>query len=94
MNYMLAAVLVVIFTTVFLVIYKMVANPQVVLSPPEKMSSRCPDRWNYNMATGMCEPAYKTECFPFNPDGVAISSDPAKCNLAQSCGTFWSGVCP
>ena len=94
MNYMLAAVLVVLFTAGFLWAYKAFVNPQVVYSPPEKMSSRCPDRWNYNYGTGMCEPAYKTECFPFNPDAPTLKSVPAKCNVAQSCGTSWSGVCP
>ena len=94
MNYMLGAVLVVIFTTIFLAIYKVYFNPQVVYSPTEKMSSRCPDRWNYNFGTGNCEPAYKTECFPFNPDATTLNSPAAKCNVAQSCGTSWSGVCP
>lgn len=94
MNYMLTAVLVVVFTAVFLGIYKVFVNPQVVYSPDIKNASKCPDRWNYNSGTGMCEPAYSTPCFPFDPDAVAMNSAVAKCNVAQSCGTSWSGICP
>jgi hypothetical protein len=94
MNYILTAVLVVLFTTGFLWAYKAFVNPQVVYSPDVKNASKCPDRWNYNSDTGMCEPAYSTPCFPFNPDAVAMNSSVAKCNVAQSCGTSWSGICP
>ena len=94
MNYMLAAVLVVFFTATFLFLYKTFLNPQVVYSAPEKMTNKCPDRWNYNYGTGKCEPAYKTECFPFEPDAPTLKSAVAQCNVAQSCGTSWSGVCP
>jgi hypothetical protein len=91
MNYMLTAVLVVGFTMLFLWAYKTFVNPEVVYSMPV---SKCPDRWNYNAATGMCEPAYKSECFPFNPDSPTLDSAVAKCNVAQSCGSFWPGACP
>jgi hypothetical protein len=92
MNYMLAAVATVLFTILFLVGYKVIVNPQVVYTPSvEKMSGKCPDKWEY--IDGLCRPTYPTECLPFNPDSINFNTPASKCNLAQTCGTFWSGEC-
>jgi len=91
MSYIQTAVVTALFTVLFLVLYKYVVNPQVVIVPGV---SQCPERWNYNAGTQMCEPAYKTACLPFNPDVTTLKSAAARCNLAKTCGTSWSGSCP
>jgi len=80
-----------VFTVLFLVAYKYIVNPQVVLNVTK---AQCPDRWSYNAATHMCEPHYTTHCTPFNPDAATLQTASAKCNVAQSCGSFWAGYCP
>jgi hypothetical protein len=82
-----------LFTVVFLVVYKFVINPQVILTLDTKKMAKCPDGWAYNVATSTCDPQVKTSCYPFDPDAVAMQSAPAKCNLARTCGTTWSGMC-
>jgi hypothetical protein len=59
---------------------------------PDSMS-KCPDRWTFKPATAMCEPAYSTQCTPFNPSAPTLYSAAAKCELAKRCNTDWSGVC-
>ena len=83
----------VVFTSIFLVIYKYAFNPQVVLTPNTNAMSTCPDRWTFNTVTKMCEPSYKTHCMPFNPTTPTLASVVGKCNVARSCGTTWSGFC-
>lgn len=80
-----------IFTVVFLALYKYVINPQKVLTLAK---SQCPDRWSYNSLTKKCDPQYDTHCTPFDPDAPTLVSAEAKCNVAQSCGSFWPGNCP
>jgi hypothetical protein len=80
----------VVFTVIILALYKFVANPQMVYSPNK---SSCPDAWTFNAATKKCEPTYPTHCTPFDPNATTLDSAVAKCNVAQSCGTFWSGYC-
>jgi len=87
----LGVFLTVVFTVLFLGIYKFVANPQMVYSPAQ---SGCPDAWTFNALTKKCEPTYPTHCTPFDPNAQTLDSAVAKCNVAQSCGTFWSGYCP
>jgi hypothetical protein len=81
------------FTVGFLLIYKFVINPQVILSLDTSKMAKCPDGWAYNIATSTCDPQVKSTCYPFDPDAIAIQSAAAKCNLARTCGTTWSGMC-
>jgi len=93
MEYMTTAALTAVFTVVFLLIYKFVINPQMVVVPDMSKMSQCPDRWNYNPASKQCEAAYQTACLPFDPSASTLDSYTAKCNLARTCGTTWSGFC-
>ena len=81
----------VVFTVAFLAVYKYVINPQMVVSVTK---SHCPDRWTYNVSTKKCEPNYHTHCTPIDPDAPTLQTAEAKCNVAQSCGSFWTGYCP
>jgi hypothetical protein len=81
----------IVFTGLLLLAYKFVMNPQMVYSP---MQTTCPDAWTFNAGTKLCEPTYSTHCTPFDPNATTLQSAVAKCNVAQSCGTFWSGYCP
>ena len=83
----------VVFTVLLLLIYKYAINPQMVINSQE-LETKCPDAWNYNYTTLMCEPTYSTHCTPFDPYAQTLQSAVAKCNVAQSCGTFWPGFCP
>jgi hypothetical protein len=90
-----AVLLTLIFTAIFTVIIIFVARRflyNYISINPVRMT-QCPDRWNFNSLTNMCEAAYKTTCFPFNPSAATLNSVSAKCNLARTCGTDWSGVC-
>jgi hypothetical protein len=71
---------------IFLVVYKFLFNPQVVMG---NLGTICPDRWVY--MSGKCIPTYGTTCTEFDPN--TIKSDAQACNLARSCGTSWSGKC-
>ena len=93
MEYLSTIALTVVFTIVLLVVYKFVINPQVVMGIDTSKMAKCPDSWTYNAANGVCEPNMSTECYPFDPDAPAIQSAAAKCNLARTCGTSWSGMC-
>ena len=85
------ALLTVVFTVVILLVYKFVVNPQMVYGSTQ---TTCPDAWTYNGGTKMCEPTYSTHCTPFDPNAQTLDTAAAKCNVAQSCGSFWSGYCP
>jgi hypothetical protein len=89
MEYIVTAVLAAIFAVIFILIYKFILNPQYV--PTNPTMAQCPDRWNYNTTTQQCEAAYSTHCLPFNPNTLTTMT--AKCNVARSCGTSWSGMC-
>jgi hypothetical protein len=91
MEYIVIAVLAVVSTILFVGIYKYGLNPQYVPTAPSM--SQCPDMWNYNSSTKQCEPGYETHCLPFNPAVNTLATMTAKCNLARSCGTSWSGMC-
>lgn len=93
MEYVSAAALTAVFTVILLVIYKFVINPQIVLRLDSTKMARCPDNWKYNVATKLCEPNAATSCMPFSPDESTVQSAAAKCNLARTCGTTWSGMC-
>ena len=93
MKYLSTAVLTVLFTDLFLVVYKLVINPQMVITPTLKMMSKCPNNWTYNGDTKMCVPQYDTKCTPFDPDAPTLNTVASRCNVANMCGTDWSGVC-
>jgi hypothetical protein len=93
MQYIVIALMVAGFTALFLVIYKFVINPQMIVTPTATSLGTCPDRWSFNVTTKMCEPNYKTQCMPFNPDMSTLNTYAAKCNVARSCGTTWGGFC-
>lgn len=94
MEYIATALFTAIFTVLFLVVYKFVINPSMVITPTPSSMSQCPDRWNFNASTKMCEPSYSTECMPFDPAAPTLNSVHAKCNLANTCGTTWGSNCP
>jgi hypothetical protein len=81
----------IVFTVLLLVIYKFVVNPQTVYNA---VKTQCPDAWTFNSGSRLCEPTYPTHCTPFDPKAQTLQTDAAKCNVAQSCGSFWSGYCP
>lgn len=93
MEYLSTTALTILFTIGFVLIYKFVVNPQVVLTLDAKKMGKCPDGWTYNSGTSKCEPNMKTVCQPFDPSAPSIQSAVAKCNLARTCGTSWSGMC-
>ena len=93
MNFAVLLLLVILFTLLFVLIAKYVLGVHIELPTTAQQMSQCPDRWNYNIGTKMCEPAYVTHCLPFNPSAATLNSAAAKCNTARSCGTDWSGVC-
>ena len=83
-------VLVAVFTVVFLIIYKFVINPQTIITLDPSKMAKCPQRWNFNSSSQMCEPAYETTCLPFNPDFPNLKTLVAKRNLASTCATEWN----
>ncbi len=93
MEYLNTVAWTLVFTLAMLAFYKFVINPQVVFSLDPTKMAKCPDAWTYNMATKLCEPNMPTSCYPFDPDAPTIQSAVAKCNLARTCGTSWSGMC-
>ena len=90
MNYWLIGIAVIV-TIVGLLIYKFVFNPTIVYTPLNSDFDKCPDRWSWDSQSKKCVPGYTTSCLPFNPDLVNTAS--AKCTLARSCNTTWSGFC-
>jgi len=83
-------VLVAVFTVVFLIIYKFAINPQTIITLDPSKMAKCPQRWNFNSSSQMCEPAYETTCLPFNPDFPNLKTLVAKRNLASTCATEWN----
>ena len=90
-----ALLLTLVFTAIFTVVMIFIARTFMYNYQTVTIGnlSQCPDRWNFNAVTQMCEPAYSSLCLPFNPSAATLNSVVAKCNLARSCGTDWSGVC-
>jgi hypothetical protein len=94
MEYLLTTAWTIVFTVLFLVIYKYVINPQVILKLDASKMSKCPDGWLYDSEKNLCfYDSPVSGCLPFNPDDVSIQSTSAKCNLARQCGTTWNGMC-
>ncbi len=91
MEYIITAIITVVFAVLIIVFYKFVINPQYIRTVASL--SQCPDRWNYNQISHLCEPAYDTHCLAFDPTANTLTTMIAKCNLARGCGTFWSGMC-
>ena len=90
MNFVVLLLLIVVFTLLLIVIAKYGLGVRIEIPTVSNQMSQCPDRWSFNTTTKMCEPSYKTHCLPFTP---TLTTAAAKCNLARSCGTDWSGVC-
>ena len=93
MEYVSTTALTIVFTVILLVIYKYVINPQIVLRLDPTKMSKCPDSWTHDVSKNLCIPNSSSKCMPFDPDTSTIQSATAKCNLARSCGTTWSGMC-
>jgi hypothetical protein len=93
MEYIVTAFFTVLFTLLFLGIYKFGFKPQVVLTFDGSKMARCPDQWSYDSIQGVCKPTYTTHCLPFDPSAPALATGSSKCNLARTCGTTWSGMC-
>lgn len=91
---MLSSVIItILFTVLFLAVYKLLVNPQLVLTVDVTKMAKCPDAWTYSGTSQMCEPNYKTQCLAFNPELSSLNTAISKCNIARACGTTWSGVC-
>jgi hypothetical protein len=90
---LVSAILTALFTIGMLFFYKLVINPQVVFTADIRHMAKCPDGWVFSITSQSCEPGYPTSCLPFKPDTQMLSSASARCNLARSCGTTWSGFC-
>jgi len=93
MEYLSTAALTLVFTVMMILAYKFLINPQIVLTLDGSKMAKCPDAWAFNSGTGLCETNMPTHCTAFDPDAMAIQSAAAKCNLARTCGTTWSGMC-
>jgi len=93
MEYLSTVLFTAVFTVLILAVYKFVINPQVVLTLDPTKMAKCPDGWSYSLVSKLCEPNTASTCMPFDPDATSIQSAVAKCNLARSCGTSWSGMC-
>jgi len=89
MEYVSTVALTLVFTVLLLVLYKLVINPQIVVTPIPNLMSKCPDGWSYDGS--VCRPNGQSTCMPFDPDALSTAS--AKCNLARTCGTTWNGMC-
>jgi hypothetical protein len=93
MEYLSTVALTAVFTIIFLVAYKMIVNPTVVIRLDPTQASKCPDNWTYDTVGKLCRPNSKSSCMPFDPDASTIQTASAKCNLARACGTTWNGMC-
>jgi hypothetical protein len=91
MEYVSTVALTAVFTVLFLVAYKLIVNPQVVITLNPSQMSKCPDNWTYDGS--VCRPNSQSTCMPFDPSASTIQTASAKCNLARSCGTTWNGMC-
>ena len=91
MEYLSTVALTVLFTVLFIAAYKVLINPQIVITPDARKMSKCPDNWTYDGT--VCRPNSQSICMPFDPSADTIQSASAKCNLARTCGTTWSGLC-
>ena len=85
--------MVVIFTTICvfaLITYIYLRLDPIVVIPRETAVSDCPSRWYYDTELKECKPTYSTKCKSFDPKRYTSSE---KCDIAQSCGTSWKGLC-
>lgn len=93
MEYIVTAILTAIFTAGFILLYKYVINPQMIIKPSNSNMAKCPDMWDYNESMKRCVPKYDTDCAPFDPNEDILKTPTGKCNLARKCNTTWSGFC-
>ena len=74
-------------------IYSMILQPQIRLQKRTVIKDQpCPDMWQYNEKTGMCQPTYETACLPFRAG--EFETYHSQCEFAKRCGTNWAGLCP
>jgi hypothetical protein len=78
-------------TAILLFIYLKILQPVIRIGVNTRIGQKCPDRWAFNLKTGLCEPRYRTSCQPFPPD--RFKSFQEQCDFATSCGTNWGGAC-
>ena len=52
-----------VWIVLFVIIYRYVFNPQIVITPSVEKLKGCPDRWTFNGK--LCEPDYTTSCKAF-----------------------------
>jgi hypothetical protein len=91
MEYVSTVALTAVFTILLLAAYKLLINPQIVVTINTSKMSKCPDSWTYDGS--VCRPNGKSSCMPFDPDASTIQTAAARCNLARTCGTTWDGMC-
>jgi len=73
----------------FLIVYRFVFNPQILVIPSVLNLKGCPDHWTYN--NSLCVPPDGSICQPFDPKKITTLSQ--ACAICKSCGTNWSGQC-
>lgn len=74
---------------VFLIVYRFVFNPQILIIPSVLNLKGCPDHWSRNGS--MCLPPDGSVCKAFNPANIKTLSQ--ACAICKSCGTNWNGQC-
>ena len=86
--------LIAVVTLCFLIfIYLYILQPVIQIRKGTHITQLCPDRWDYNPKTSLCEPKYSTTCRPFNPKNPGLQSFAAQCDLALACATDWGKKC-
>ena len=83
-----------VITLCFLIfVYLYILQPVIQIRKRTTITQLCPDRWDYNPKTSLCEPKYATTCRPFNPKNPGLQSFAAQCDLALACATDWGKKC-
>lgn len=91
MEYLGTIACTILFTVGFLLLYKFVIDPAIVIDLSQQTFAQCPDKWSYNGSK--CTANYQTNCLPFDPTAPTLNTAQAKCGLARRCGTTWNGFC-
>ena len=82
----------VVFLALVVTVYYFLLRPIVYRPASDSGLTTCPTQWIYNLQTRMCEPAYATQCKPFDPTLSMFSTAASRCDIARSCGTEWAGI--
>ncbi len=80
------------FFALVVTVYYFLLRPVVYTPSTDGGLATCPAQWTYNLQTKMCEPAYATQCKPFDPTLPMFSTAATRCDIARSCGTEWAGI--